>query len=212
MKATKILSAAVIIVAAAMLTGCGGSKKVTPSGSTKGTKESAFGTEIELNEAQKLAEKSPATRAWGEAVDFDLSSATAYAEAEARGKFARAIASHIKAAERKSGFSYQKASASETEGASVTDNGSKNERLVMSVAEELVENTVTIKTVQYFQPNRQYHVFVCLEYQGGASKLAQQISDKVKQRISDDERLKMNFEFEKFRQAVDEELKSMRNE
>ena len=70
----------------------------------------------------------------------------------------------------------------------------------------MVENAVVIKTNQYMQPNRQYHVFVCVEYMGGSSAMARNISDNVKQRVSDEERMKMNYDFQKFEEKVRAEL------
>ena len=57
-----------------------------------------------------------------------------------------------------------------------------------------------------------YQVFVCLEYQAGVAQLAKDLAKKVEQQVSDEERMKMNFEFEKFRQRVEEELKKSKAE
>lgn len=155
-----------------LLSACGGSKQVTtPSGNTKGTKQSAWGTEIELNECQLLAEESPATRVYGEATNHRLSFAKAYAEGQARAALARAVSAIIKTATNEADLSWEKYAGTTSEGQSVTDEGSKGDGKVLQIAEEIVGNTVVIKTNQYMQPNRQYHVFVCVEYQGDASSM-----------------------------------------
>lgn len=185
---------------------CKSSKQATPSGVTKGTKSTPWGTELELNECQLLAEESPATRAYGEATNSRLSFAKSYAEGQARASLARAISAIIKTATNESDLSWEKYSGTTTEGNSVTDEGSKGDGKVLQIAEEVLSNTVVIKTNQYMQPNRQYHVFVCVEYQGDVSAMASQISQKVQQQIPDKDRIKMEYQFKKFEEEIEKEL------
>lgn len=77
---------------------------------------------------------------------------------------------------------------------------------VQQIAQEVIANTVVIKTNQYMQPNRQYHVFVCVEYQGGASEMAEQITKKLEQMVPDEERIKMEYQFQKFHEEIQKEL------
>lgn len=167
---------------------------------------------IELDECQELAQAKPAIRAWGEGVNYRLSRATSYAELQARARFARSIASAIKTAQSEEGLSYDKASTDGENGANVRDEGSKGNDLAQSIAETTVKNAVIIKTSQYQKKDGSYQVFVCLEYQDGVGKLASDVTKKVQQQVSDEDRLKMNFEFEKFRQRVEDELKKSKGE
>lgn len=202
--------AAVGIIMSLLFSGCGGSKNVTtPGGSTVGTKPSAWGTEIELNECQVLAEASPATRAYGEATNHRLSFAKTYAEGQARAALARAIAAKIRTASNEADLAWEKFSGTASEGQSVVDEGGKADGLTLQIAEQVVENTVVIKTNQYMQPNRQYHVFVCVEYQGDASGMASKIAEKVKQQVPDEERIKMEYQFKKFEEKIQQELEKM---
>ena len=136
-----------------------------------------------------------------------MSSASNAAELQARSKFARAIASKIKAAEENSGLSYRQASTDSKQGQNVRDEAGNYNEYQLSIAEETVKNTVIIKTSQYMLQDGSYQVFVCLEYKDGVSKMAEEITEKVKQQVSDDDRLKMQYEFQKFRERVEEELK-----
>jgi hypothetical protein len=63
-----------------------------------------------------------------------------------------------------------------------------------------------VKTVKFLLPNNQYEVWVCLEYQAGVEALASNVAKKVQQRISDEDKLKMNFEFDQYRKRVEAEL------
>lgn len=195
------------LAAICLLNSCGGSKNATtPSGYTKGTKSTAWGTEIELNECQLLAEESPATRAYGEGTNHRLSFAKTYAEGQARAALARAVSSYITAASKEAGLNWNQYAGNDTEGQSATDEGSKGDLEVQQIAQEVIANTVVIKTNQYMQPNRQYHVFVCVEYQGGASEMAEQITKKLEQMVPDEERIKMEYQFQKFHEEIQKEL------
>ena len=200
------------IASICLLGACGGSKQVTtPGGTTKGTKQAPWGTEIELNECQILAEQSPATRAYGEATNHRLSFAKAYAEGQARAALARAISAIIKTTTNEADLSWEKYAGTTSEGQSVIDEGSKGEGKALQIAEEIVENTVVIKTNQYMQPNRQYHIFVCVEYQGDVTKMAAKIVDKVKQQVPDEDRIKMEYQFQKFEEKIEKELAKRSN-
>lgn len=202
---------AISVIACGLLSGCGSSKQTpTPGGTTKGTTASADGLLLEDNECMTLQQVSPTNRAWGNAKDFDLSTAVALAEGDARAKMARAIATAVKAATQKSNFNITQHAGNETEGHEMTDGGSKQNSLVSQIANEVVENAVAIKTSRYILPNRQYNIYVCLEYQGGVSNLSRRVVEKVKQQISDEDRLKMEYEFQKFEKSVNEEIEKMK--
>jgi hypothetical protein len=136
-------------------------------------------------------------------------SAKNLAEAQARGQFARAISAKIKTASGEESFGYNSYSGDLQSGNSVQDQGSKSNDFTLSVAEGVVANTVIIKTIKFKLPNQQYEYWVCLEYQKGVAEMATEIAKKVDQKISDEERLKMNFEFDQFRKKMEAELEKM---
>lgn len=191
-----------MIVLAFVFAACGTSKQTVQQQSSIPSK-----MKIALDECQILVEQKPEVRAWGEGINYSLSSASNAAELQARSKFARAIASKIKAAEENSGLSYRQASTDSKQGQNVRDEAGNYNEYQLSIAEETVKNTVIIKTSQYMLQDGSYQVFVCLEYKDGVSKMAEEITEKVKQQVSDDDRLKMQYEFQKFRERVEEELK-----
>lgn len=200
------------IIACCLLCSCGSSKHAayTPGGTTKGTSPSADGLRLEDNECMILQEEKPTTRAWGNARNFDLSTAVAIAEGDARAKMARAIATAVTTATQQSNFNITQYAGNSTEGQEATDSGNKQNALVKQLAKEVVENAVVIKTTRYILPNRQYNIYVCLEFQGGTSGMSKRIVEKVKQQISDEDRMKMEYEFQKFQKSVDEELAKMK--
>lgn len=202
--------------AVVFFTACGGSKSVvqksapTPGGTVKGTVSTPEGLDLGDNECISLAEASPTNRAWGNAKHFDLSDAVSLAELDARSKMSKSISSSILAAEKRSGFDITKYSGSATEGAMATDGGEQRNNLATSISKNIVENTVTLKTKRFMLPNRMYNVFVTIEFQGGTSAMARKIIDDVKQRIPDEEKLKIQYELKKFEDEVQQELAKMK--
>lgn len=209
MKKLQTWATMAVIVATTLLAGC--KTAYTPGNTMKGITPSPEGAELASNECIDLAEQSPATRAWGNAQHFNMSDAVALAEADARGKMANAIASAVKNAVKRSGFDISQYASTDTEGHTVTDGGEQQNRLLQSIANETIENTTVIKTKRFILPNRKYNIYVCIEFQGGISGLSKTVMDGVQQKIPDEQKLKLQYEFKKFEDSVNEEIKKMRN-
>lgn len=201
----KILKSFLFVVVSAMfIASCGSSKQVTTmQGPTK--------TKLALDECQELAEAKPATRAWGEGINFRLSRASTYAENQARAQFTRKIRSAVTTTTTEQGFNYDKASTDMKQSAQVRDEGAKGNDFAETIAQEVVQNTAIIKTSQYQNIDGSYQVFVCIEYNGDISTLSSEITNKVQQRISDEERMKMNFEFDQYKKSIEEKLQQYRD-
>lgn len=190
---------AAVSLAVILIASCGTSKKAT----------SQYGRQLEMTESQELAYESPSTRAWGDAVGYNLSQATAYAEGQARAKMARAISSVITTATEESNLTWEQYASNGDRGAIAIDEGGKRTSSTLQIAQEAVAGAVTIHTDQYIQSNDQYHVFVCLEYQGDIAAKAADITDRIKQQVSDEDRQKMEEEFQEFEQKVQKELEGL---
>lgn len=192
-----------IVVAAAAATmilcsGCGGSKPVVST--------SPYGTQIEATASQKKAFEDPYKRTWGDGTNFNLSRAALHAENQARTKMALAIETSVKAAITDQGFDYNEAHSDGQNGSQADDQGAKANDLAQSIAQQVVKNTHQIHMDTFKQDDGQYHVFVCLEYGGTVADIAKEAATRVGQQISDAEKVKMNYEFEKYRKSIEEEL------
>ena len=163
---------------------------------------SLHGMAIELTLSEQMALERPETRASGEGVAARLAQAKIYAEGQARGALARAIASMIKTASLEAGLGWEKYASDGDEGSSVSDEGTKSENSTQQIAEEVVQNAVVIQQDNFRQPDRRYKVFVCIEYRGDATSIV----NKIKQQIPDEDRMKMEYEFQQFEKKVNEEL------
>ena len=195
---TKIFYSALLLLSASA---CGGSKQVTSN--TGIVKE----TYTELDKCEKYAMRKPETRAVGEAYDRRESYAKTYAEGQARAELRRKIEAAIKSSSSEDGGYYEKFASSGNEGASVRDEAAKGNLYADQIAEGIVRNTAIVEMSKYLRNDGTYHVYVCVEYLDGVEKMSETIAKQVQQQISDDERMKMNFEFEKYRKRIEEEMK-----
>ncbi len=194
----------ILSICIGMLTSCGSSKKMT-TGTVNSEKK------IEQDECIIMADGNP-NRAWGEATNGRLAYAKQYAEGQARAALARKISSAITTATNENDLQYDKASYNGTEGAIVSDQGSKAEGKTMQIAKLVLNNVVVMKTSVYQRPNGLFHVYVCVEQQDSPHELASKINGKVKQQVSDEDRLKMDYQFKKFEETVEKELQKMNDE
>lgn len=199
MKALKVISA--VIVSTMVLSACGSSKEVPKS-------QSVIVQEVfqELDACEKYAMKKPETRAVGEAYDYRISNAKTYAEGQARAEFRRKIMASITAASSEDAAGYEKYGSSGNDGVSVRDEDAKKNLFVTQIADGIVKNTAIVEMTKYLRADGSYHVYVCIEYLGGIDKMAENIAKQYEQNVSDEERLKMNFEFEKFRERIKAEM------
>ena len=166
---------------------------------------------IELDECILMADGNP-NRAWGEAIHGKLSEAKALAEGQARAAIARKISTAITTATNENNISWSQSSYDGNEGATVRDEGGKQESKTLQIAQMVLDNVVVMKSSPYQRPNGLYHVYVCVEQQDAPSKIANKIANKVKQQVSDEDRLKMQYQFEKFEESIQKELQKMKDD
>lgn len=169
--------------------------------------EDVYGKEMKLTEAESYALKKPGTRAAGKGVSSRESVAVQVARAQARAAFAEAISSAVNSALKISGFDVSQYAGDDEEGHEVSDDAEKTNTMIKSVSKQVIENTQVVKTNKFYnKKTRKYTVFVCLEYNGDIVKLSKEIANKVSQKISDEQRMKIDFELENFEKEIEKEL------
>lgn len=174
---------------------------------TVNAQEDVYGKEMKLTEAESYALKKPGTRAAGKGVSSRESVAVQVARAQARAAFAEAISSAVNSALKISGFDVSQYAGDDEEGHEVSDGAEKTNTMVKSVSKQVIENTQVVKTNKFFnKKTRKYTVFVCLEYNGDIAKLSKEVANKVSQKISDEQRMKIDFELENFEKEIEKEL------
>lgn len=174
---------------------------------TVNAQEDVYGKEMKLTEAESYALKKPGTRAAGKGVSSRESVAVQVARAQARVAFAEAISSAVNSALKISGFDVSQYAGDDEEGHEVSDGAEKTNTMIKSVSKQVIENTQVVKTNKFYnKKTRKYTVFVCLEYNGDIAKLSKEIANKVSQKISDEQRMKIDFELENFEKEIEKEL------
>lgn len=174
---------------------------------TVNAQEDVYGKEMKLTEAESYALKKPGTRAAGKGVSSRESVAVQVARAQARAAFAEAISSAVNSALKISGFDVSQYAGDDEEGHEVNDGAEKTNTMIKSVSKQVIENTQVVKTNKFYnKKTRKYTVFVCLEYNGDIAKLSKEIANKVSQKISDEQRMKIDFELENFEKEIEKEL------
>ncbi len=183
---------------------CGSSK---PSIQATGNElENPYGAKVFKSDCQKMAEAMPGKRFWGQAEHFKQSSATQLAELDARAKITNGLDAAIRAAAEMSDVDLTKYSGSDVDGMSATDAGAEQNTLSRSIAENIIVGTTTVNTEAYYGKNRKYTVFVCVEMNGSADAVAEKAAKKVVDRISGDDRAKIEAELDKFKDKIEQEL------
>ncbi len=174
-----------------LMAGCKSSKTIS-------TKEQ----KLELDECIKLAEQKPEIRAWGDDISFNLSDAKAYAETRARATMGRNIQSAIESGIQYFSQEYHQSITDTKESAMIVNTDNDGKQVIGDYSKTIIDinNTTTIKTNAYRMKDGRYHVYVCIEYKNGISQLAKAIT----QRISDEDKLKIDFKEEEFRKWLED--------
>lgn len=202
-KITKILLAATMILP--MLTSCSSSKKVT-----------AVADEVEIKQSrcEKLAYEKPVLRAWGEGTYSDQSTAFRLAQNAARNNFASNIETMVENATDQETVAYKKFNSNGTESSQSSDQGSKVNDLARSISSQLLKGIGVIDSETRKTKDNQYHIYVCVEYNGSITELASKMKNAAEsaigQQVSDEERAKINIELEDFRKRIEEQLNHLR--
>jgi len=196
----------VIIAATALfsllISSCSSSKP------TVGEGVNPYGSRIAQNECETLAEAMPGKRAVGKGTSFDESVARQKAELDARAQMSRKLETIVIEAAKVFNYDFSKYSGDQNEGAELTDAAGKTNTLRESFSQNILNGTSVIKTEKFFGQNRVYTIFVCLEFDGTLKELAKKTVDIVKQRVSDDDRAKIDAAAEKFEQEVMRKLQN----
>lgn len=201
MKILKTLSISIVaVVTIVNFISCKSSKVITPPGEVA----------IKVDQCIELQEQAPDRRAWGEGTDYTLADASAYAQANARANFAYMLETAVEAGTSHSSQKFNKASSDGENGALVSDRTGLDKNLYSVVAQQIVKNTALIKTSPYKQKDGQYHVYVCIEYRGNVGNMAETIASKVNEQLSDEEKLRIQFDYQQFKKEIEEQLKNMK--
>jgi len=173
------------------------------------------GDEVKLTDAEKYAEKNPAKRSAGKGQSFKETSAEVQARLAARANFAEALrAAVLSAAKNVYGeanhfFADEATGDGADEGKTVsqTEAAERQNTLLKSITNEVIQNTVQVKKNKFYnKKRRRYTIYVCLEYNGEVKDMVEQTVKKVRERIPLEDRKRLDENLEKFEFEIEQEL------
>lgn len=177
-----------------MLSACGSSKNAVVSQQAV----NPYGTSIARDECEILAEEKPEVRQFGVGSHFKRATADNIAALQARAKFARAIESAVLTATEEYGVSMEKFAGDDVVGNTAIDQAATSRDIAMTIAQTVVKNTSVIKTTVYYKENKQFNVFVCVEYLDGIDKMAETVVGKIEDAISADDKARIKASRDEF--------------
>lgn len=181
-----------------MLNACGSTKKSAVSQQAV----NPYGTSVVQDECELLAEENPEVRQFGVGSHFKRAIADNIAALQARAKFARAIESAVLAATEEYGVSMEKYAGDDEVGNTAVDRAATSRDIAMAIAQTVVKNTSVIKTSVYYKENKQFNVFVCVEYLDGIDKMAETVASKVEDAISVDDKARIRASRDEFVEII----------
>lgn len=193
---SKLKTLAIALSAAALIVSCGTAKQTAVSNS------SPYGQKLEEEQCIKVYKQKPAIRAYGSGSHFKESTAQAFAEAEARAMMSRKLESAVLSATELVGVSMEQYAAGREDSEWVTDQSAEGNNLVQVISQQIVKNTSIIESSRYYADNRQFTVFVCIEYGGKESELVDAAEKALKERIKAEDRAKIEARHNDFRERI----------
>ena len=202
MKKNHLTVVALSVAVLSLMTSCGTSQK-TVSGEVN-----PYGKSLASEPCIDLYEQNPSVRAYGQGQHFKEMTARNIAELQANAMFARKIEQAVISATEDLGISLSQYAADDKSGRSVTDQSAESKDLAASISQQVVRDAHVIKTSRYIGKNNQFTVFVCMEYGTDKDALVKDIEDKVKEKISADDRATLEKRHNEFRDKVYGKLKN----
>ncbi len=202
MKKNHLIVVALSVAVLSLMTSCGTSQK-TVSGEVN-----PYGKSVASEPCIELYEQNPSVRAYGQGQHFKEMTARNIAELQANAMFVRKIEQAVISATEDLGISLSQYAADDKSGRSVTDQSAESKDLAASISQQVVRDAHVIKTSRYIGKNNQFTVFVCMEYGTDKDALVKDIEDKVKEKISADDRATLEKRHNEFRDKVYGKLKN----
>lgn len=197
------------LILVAVLTGMALSSCTSSHSAPKGAKPSVAGrTVIELSEAERYAYDAPkgVLRAVGESTGPEQGWATREATAMARANLAEQISSKIISGIEMYRNSYNKTAITKEEVKTVKDSEGNDNQSILQVCEQSLAGARPVKISSFMLPNGTFQIFVCVE--ADADSVSKYISEsqEVEQLVNDNDRVKIEFNRDQFRQRINEAL------
>lgn len=203
---------ATIVAVAIGFTACSSSRAVNETSKALNQEE----VEVKMTKSEELAFDKPSIRDFGDGTNFNLSFAKNFAEGQARAAFQRKVEALVQTASEEALTAYQQASTNGVESSIVSDQDIKSGAFAKLLAEGVLKNTAVIHADKFKKADGQYHVYVCIEYRGEVNDMVENMvaaaKKRIPQQVSDEDRIKIQFEIEQFKKKLEEDFNRLRDE
>lgn len=166
-----------------------------------------YGDKVKLTESESYALKKPATRASGKGTSMRENIARQKAMDDARGALSQSLEMAIMNASKNLSYEIEEFSASDEDGQSLYEGGSRSNTLSKTISQNVLKGTPIVKEDKFYKKqNRMYTVFVCVEYNGSVEDLAEATVKELRNRIPDKDRSRIDSELDKWQKEIENEL------
>lgn len=203
---------AAMVAVAIGFTACSSVKPGTTGNSAKKPEVMA------MTQAEELAfdlEKN-AVRALGIGRASRVQNAMTAAVTNARSEFKAKTEAWVKSASKEAFSSVEQGSTNGSAFLSVGDEAFTSNQMAEMLVEGVVKNTSVIHQDKVLLPDGRVEVYVCIEYKGEIGDMIDEMVSAAKQRIpqqiSDEERMKIQFEMQRFENSLEDEFERFREE
>lgn len=198
----------IVAIAALVVCSCKSSNTVVvPMGDASPTGIKAAVTEGST--CYELQEQKPALRAVGNGINNKEAAAKQAADAAAKAEFATKIAAAMEAGFLEVGVSLDQFASDGETGKSVADQSSQGGNIISMAAKQVVKNTSIIQTERYVRNDRQYLIYVCIEYSGNLSDLFNKAEKELKEKIPAEQRKILEERHEKMEKKFEQMMSSL---
>ncbi|WP_273390359.1 hypothetical protein [Barnesiella viscericola] len=191
---------AILSLVALLVVSCKSSQGVSEKQSSLVDEE--MGEQLKVDICQTLQEEKPGSRAFGNAQHFKLSTAKNMAALQARAELASNLEQMILSALNDGSAQDQQYAGDSQQGANIYDGLGVSEESIEALTMGIVKNTMIIKTSSYLKPNRQYNVYVCIEYANDPKQVAEETAAKVEQLIPDEKKAELKSRLENMKENL----------
>lgn len=171
--------------------------------------DNEMGIELKKDICEIMAEEQPGRRASGNGQHFKLSSARNIAALQARAALAASMRTAILSSLRDGSAQDQQYASNDSIGQKLTDGLGLQEDDIKAVVNEIVENAVIIKTSTYIKPNKQYNVYVCVEYSDEPAQIAKKVSSKIEQLIPDNKKKELKDRLDQLSTDIENDMNKL---
>ena len=158
-------------------------------------------TPVKVDKCIELQKQLPERRAWGVGRSSYEQTAKNFAISAAEASFARMLEVAVELGTSNFIQIYGNTS-SEDETALSKD-------FFSVVARQIVKSTKEIDYSPYKQKDGKFYTYVCIEYNGTIDEMAESVTSKVNNQLSDEEKLKIQFDYQQYKKEIEEQLKKM---